>query len=162
MFQDQERTYFHKFDNRVLSAKAGSLFLWDSRLAHQNLLPGKGFGLHNKTYCQVRDLGVSATVMYMRAICSLSLNVEPLVAKFLGPSLKSNPYKRSSVGTSRKALDVSNWHMSSNVLQCMCKQKKGGHQLLTQQLVSHLFTPVCTHVCFRCNYSKTWTGPWST
>lgn len=39
MFQDQERPYFHKFDNRVLSAKAGSLFLWDSRLAHQNVLP---------------------------------------------------------------------------------------------------------------------------
>lgn len=50
MFQDQERAYFRKFDNRVLSAKAGSLFLWDSRLAHQNLLPGKGIGLHNKTH----------------------------------------------------------------------------------------------------------------
>lgn len=44
MFQDQERPYFHKFDNRVLSAKAGSLFLWDSRLAHQNVLPGKNVG----------------------------------------------------------------------------------------------------------------------
>ena len=39
-FQDQERDYFQKFENRALSAKAGSLFLWDSRCAHQNLLPG--------------------------------------------------------------------------------------------------------------------------
>ena len=41
MFQDQERGYFRKFESKALSAKAGSLFLWDSRLAHQNLLPGK-------------------------------------------------------------------------------------------------------------------------
>ena len=40
MFQDEERDYFHKFENKVLSAPAGSLFLWDSRCAHQNLLPG--------------------------------------------------------------------------------------------------------------------------
>ena len=40
-FQDQEREYFRKFENKALSAKAGSLFLWDSRCAHQNLLPGK-------------------------------------------------------------------------------------------------------------------------
>ena len=39
-FQHQERNYFQKFENRALSAKAGSLFLWDSRCAHQNLLPG--------------------------------------------------------------------------------------------------------------------------
>lgn len=39
-FQDGEREYFHKFETKALSAKAGSLFLWDSRLAHQNLLPG--------------------------------------------------------------------------------------------------------------------------
>ncbi|KAL0049348.1 hypothetical protein WJX82_000098 [Trebouxia sp. C0006] len=39
-FQHQERDYFQKFENRALSAKAGSLFLWDSRCAHQNLLPG--------------------------------------------------------------------------------------------------------------------------
>ena len=39
-FQDQERDYFQKFENKALSAKAGSLFLWDSRCAHQNLLPG--------------------------------------------------------------------------------------------------------------------------
>ncbi len=41
MFQHQERDYFQKFENRALSAKAGSLFLWDSRCAHQNLLPGE-------------------------------------------------------------------------------------------------------------------------
>lgn len=41
-FQDQEREYFRKFENKALSAKAGSLFLWDSRCAHQNLLPGNG------------------------------------------------------------------------------------------------------------------------
>ena len=39
-FQDGEREYFHQFETKALSAKAGSLFLWDSRLAHQNLLPG--------------------------------------------------------------------------------------------------------------------------
>lgn len=45
-FQDQERDYFQKFDNKALSAKAGSLFLWDSRCAHQNLLPGTAWEQH--------------------------------------------------------------------------------------------------------------------
>ena len=46
MFQDHERSYFQKFVNKALSAKAGSLFLWDSRLAHQNLLPGTSSELY--------------------------------------------------------------------------------------------------------------------
>lgn len=53
MFQDEERDYFHKFENKALSAPAGSLFLWDSRCAHQNLLPGK-FAVtpHLATMCE--------------------------------------------------------------------------------------------------------------
>ena len=47
-FQDQERDYFQKFENKALSAKAGSLFLWDSRCAHQNLLPGTAGRIHKK------------------------------------------------------------------------------------------------------------------
>ena len=50
-FQDQERDYFQKFENKALSAKAGSLFLWDSRCAHQNLLPGTTGCMHGKHPC---------------------------------------------------------------------------------------------------------------
>jgi hypothetical protein len=39
-FQKQELPFFEKFDSMPLCGKAGSLFLWESRTAHQNLLPG--------------------------------------------------------------------------------------------------------------------------
>ena len=69
-FQDQERTYFHKFENRVLSAKAGSLFLWDSRLAHQNLLPGEVLACSTKPTARLRGFGVPTTTTYKCMHCA--------------------------------------------------------------------------------------------
>ncbi len=43
-FADAERPFWQRFPNRALSAPKGSLFLWDSRTAHQNLLPGEILG----------------------------------------------------------------------------------------------------------------------
>ncbi len=39
MFQKEELPYWEAFQSLALSGKAGSLFLWDSRTAHQNVLP---------------------------------------------------------------------------------------------------------------------------
>lgn len=36
----QERKFYEQYKAIPLSAKAGSLFLWDSRTAHQNIMPG--------------------------------------------------------------------------------------------------------------------------
>lgn len=40
----QERKFYEKYEAMPLSAKAGSLFLWDSRTAHQNVMPGNLVG----------------------------------------------------------------------------------------------------------------------
>lgn len=37
----QERKFYQQFEALPLSAGAGSLFLWDSRTAHQNVMPGE-------------------------------------------------------------------------------------------------------------------------
>ncbi|KAL3141513.1 hypothetical protein ABBQ32_004763 [Trebouxia sp. C0010 RCD-2024] len=38
-FQPEERKFYEQFEALPLSAGAGSLFLWDSRTAHQNVMP---------------------------------------------------------------------------------------------------------------------------
>eukprot|EP00891_Asterochloris_glomerata_P009117 jgi/Astpho2/9117/Aster-x0373 len=50
-FADAERPFWQRFPNRALSAPKGSLFLWDSRTAHQNLLPAHTDTWRHVVYC---------------------------------------------------------------------------------------------------------------
>ena len=42
--ESPELPFWQQFPSQALSAPKGSLFLWESRTAHQNLLPGERLG----------------------------------------------------------------------------------------------------------------------
>ena len=43
-FESAELPFWQQLPTLALSSPKGSLFLWDSRTAHQNLLPGESLG----------------------------------------------------------------------------------------------------------------------
>ena len=51
IFQPPELPFWDAYESRPLSAPAGSLFLWDSRTAHQNVLPQTAEQWRHVCYC---------------------------------------------------------------------------------------------------------------
>ena len=58
----QERKFYEQFEALPLSAGAGSLFIWDSRTAHQNVMPGTSYA--SVSQCQ-SDVEARAFVTWM-------------------------------------------------------------------------------------------------
>lgn len=61
-FHPEERKFYEQFAALPLSAKAGSLFLWDSRTAHQNVMPANTDKWRHVVYCcyQPKDMATTA------------------------------------------------------------------------------------------------------